>query len=316
MQEETVVNADPQAAEQNGSEKAAPPSRRKKIIRRILIALAVTLVALVIFLLLLLDVTLKTAVCKAGPYFTGTPIRMESLRISPLRGALSMRGFTVGNPEGFSHENIFEMGLLVCDIDMGSLLGPELVVEEVTIQGLMVDYEPSLGKGSNVAQLQQHIESRIGTDKAAGEPEKADSETDAGDSGKPAKKVVIRKLRVEGIELATVGGIKMPLAPIVLNDLGGESVGETINRFMTELLLSVGQVFSKETVNAIGNSLNDAGKAIGNSLNDAGKNLGDSLNDAGKSIGNSLNDAGKNLGDSLNDAGKNIGDSLKGIFAK
>ena len=78
---------------------------------------------------------------------------------------------------------------------------------------------------------------------------------------------------MQKIELLSMD--QQELLSFVLNDLGGESVGETINRFMTELLLSVGQVFSKETVNAIGNSLNDAGKNLGDSLNDAGKNIGE-----------------------------------------
>ncbi len=270
--EEKVNAAAPSAegaAPEGGEQKKC--CRCRRIIRRVLIITAIVVVALVLFVWLLLGHALRVGICKAGPVFTGTPIQMLSLVIDPFEGRVLMHDFTVGNPEGFSHDNIFEMGSLVCDLDMSTLTSDELVIEEITIRGLMVDYEPSITRGSNVKVLQQNIESKIGK---AGE--KKDEKEEKSD--KPAKKVVIKELRVEGIELATAGGIRMPLPPIVMSDLGGgESIGETIDTFLTELLLSVGKVFSQETLKSLGSGLSDAGGAVGDSVGSAGKAIGDAV---------------------------------------
>ena len=79
--------------------------------------------------------------------------------------------------------------------------------------------------------------------------------------------------------------MRLPLPPIVMSDLGGgESLADTIDEFLTELLLSVGKVFSQETLKSLGSGLSDAGGAVG----DAGKAIGSGLSDAGSAIGDAV----------------------------
>ncbi len=265
--EEKVNAAAPSAegaAPEGGEQKKC--CRCRRILRRVLIITAIVLVALVIFMWVGLAKVLEHSIS----FVTGTPVQMDFLVINPFRGRVVMRDFTIGNPEGFSHDNIFEMGSLVCDVDLSTLTAPELVVEEVTINGLMVDFEPSVTRGSNVAELQRNIEKKFG--KASDKPKDEEA------SDKPAQKVVIKELRVEGIELATSGGVRLPLPPIVMSDLGGgESLADTIDEFLTELLLSVGKVFSQETLKSLGSGLSDAGGAVGDTVGSAGKAIGDAV---------------------------------------
>lgn len=272
MDEEKKTAAAPETTAKP-EEKAAKPKRMKKLIRRIAVGLAIFLVALVIFLWLLLDWTVAATVRNVAPLFTGTEVKLSSVSIGILSGRVELKGFKVANPKGFSHEYAFELDKFVCHVNLPSALTDKIIVEEVTIDGMLADYEVSL-KGSNLAQIQENVESSIGKSDA----KSADADAKPADDGKAKKektekKVVIRKLSVGGIKLAS-GVLKMPLPPIALNDLGEDSaLGEVIDKFYIALMKSVGDAVSSQAVQGLGN----AAKGLGNAAGDATKGVTDGI---------------------------------------
>jgi len=262
--------------------KAAKPKRSwKKLARRIAVVSAILLVALVIFLWLLLDWTVAATVRNVAPMFTGTPVELKSVSIGILSGRVELSGFKVANPKGFAHEYAFELDKFVCHVNLPSALTKKIIVEEVTIDGMLADYEVSL-QGSNLAQIQKNVESSLGKSeaKSADDDDKSDDDGKKEKSEKPAQKVVIRKLSVGGIKLAS-GVLKLPLPPIALNDLGEDSaLGEVIDKFYVALMKSVGDALSSQAVQGLG----DAAKNFGNVAGDAAKSFGNAAGDAGKSV--------------------------------
>ena len=248
---------------------AESKKKKKKWFRRIAIGLAVFLVALVIFLWLLLDWTVAATVRNVAPMFTGTEVKLTSVSIGILSGRVELNGFKVANPKGFAHEYAFELDKFVCHVNLPSVLTDKIIVEEVTIDGMLADYEMSMS-GSNLAQIQKNVESAIG--KSDAKSADADAKSDDGKAKKKSEqKVVIRKLSVSGIKLAS-GLLKLPLPPIALNDLGEDSaIGEVIDKFYIALMKSVGSAVSGEAFKGIGNAVSDAGK----SMSDGIKNLFD-----------------------------------------
>ena len=244
--------------------KAAKAKKRKKWFVRIAVGLVVFLVALVMFLWLLLDWTVATTVRNVAPVFTGTEVELKSVSIGIFSGQVELKGFKVANPKGFAHKYAFELDKFICRVDLTTVLTDKIIVEEVTIDGMLADYEMSLN-GSNLAQIQKNVESTLGI----ADSKSADSDAKAKDQ--PAKanpKVVIRKLSVSGIKLAS-GVIKLPLPPITLTDLGENTLGEVIDKFYVALMKSVGSALSGEAFKGIGNAVSDAGK----SMSDGIKNL-------------------------------------------
>ena len=248
--------------------KASPVTPRKTLSRRIVAGCVVALIALVIFLWLLLDWTVAATVRNVAPIITGTPVELQSVRIGILRGRVELVGFKVGNPQGFSRPYAFELDSFVCQVNLPSALSSKMIVDEVSIHGMLADYEVGLN-GSNLGVIQKNVESFIGKADAAS----AESADDSGEKEKTAKKVVIRKLSVDGMSLA-MGVVRLPLPPVAMNDLGdGRSMGEVINEFYAALMKSVADVVSSQVVQGMG----DAAKGLGSAATDAGKGAVDAV---------------------------------------
>ena len=139
------------------TEKQTKKARTRRILSAFLIAAAALIVLAVVIVGFFLNQTIKTAVTNVAPYFTGTPVALEKVDVSLLRGRVEIGGFTVGNPQGYSNPNAIELQKFVLDLDLGKLFSDPLVVEEVTIEGVTVDYEPNLKMGSNLQDIQANV---------------------------------------------------------------------------------------------------------------------------------------------------------------
>ena len=78
----------------------------KKLLLRLLVVIVVLVFAAGYFL----GNIVKAAVEKAGPVALGVPVKLESAKFQLLRGHVSLKGFALGNPEGFSTEKAIGVG--------------------------------------------------------------------------------------------------------------------------------------------------------------------------------------------------------------
>ena len=285
------------AAEQTSAADVAPDNkagdkktgkRRHALLWRILLIILIVLVVAGVALVLFLDQMVAGAVRTIGPRVTGTSIVLEDVKINLLRGRVELVGFKVGNPPGYQKPDAFVLDSFICRVQPGSLLSDKIVVEEVLIDGMIVDFEPSITDGSNLAVIQKNVEKFAGgekTEEPAAEP--AADEPDAGGE-KAAKKVVIRLLRVAGVGLSVGSAVGITLPEITLTDLGeGRSMGEVIEEFYVALMRSVSEVASSELLKATGEGL----KKLGDDVGQAGADLGKSLNKTGDDLGKDVNKA-------------------------
>ncbi len=219
------------------------------------LALAVLLLVLV----LTLDFTVAAAIRHGGPVFTGTPVELRAVHVNVFTGRVSLIGFKIRNPEGFSQTDAFKLEKFVCRVNLPSVITRKVVIEEITVKGMRINYELGLS-GSNLAKIQRNLES------ASGGKESVPAEDP---SPGPGRKVVIRELQVEGMVLA-MGELRMPLPPVKLTDLGdGRSMDEIISLFYTAMMESVTEVISSETAK----NLEDKASDLGRSAEKAGKKL-------------------------------------------
>lgn len=135
------------------------------------IAAAVLLVLLVLFYA---SSIITTAVETIGTEAVGAPVKVGSVDIGFLSGEGSIKRLTVGNPEGFSEDNAFELGEIYLKMDPLSLFTPKIHVQEVRVKEPMIYFEGSL-KGSNFQAIQKNVQAYANS---GGQPSKLMSKTE------------------------------------------------------------------------------------------------------------------------------------------
>ena len=138
--------------ENNADQAPAKKSWGKKI-AKIALTVLIVLVVLVLLLLWQLDRVAATATRTVGSAITGTKVDVESISIRPLAGSVKIKGFTVGNAEGFHNPTAIKVGNLHVAINTSSVLTDKIVVDHLEISDVAIDMEYGISKGSNLDAL-------------------------------------------------------------------------------------------------------------------------------------------------------------------
>jgi len=220
-------------------------------VKKVLIALVV-LVLLVgvgaVLLLTNLGSIIQSAVEKFGSDATGTKVTLAKADVSLTSGQGTLGGLMVGNPQGFTAANAFELGEISVKLDTASVSTDTIVVKEVVIQGPKVRYELGASLGSNLGKIQENVDAYTRSLGGGGSGGKS-----GGGSGgskppeaKPASggetKFVIEHLYVRGgkVTLGTAASegasIGTPLPEIHLTDIGKKSGGASAGEVASQIL--------------------------------------------------------------------------------
>lgn len=124
------------------------------------IILAVVLLVIIVFaaLYIVRNQLVKAAVEKGGTYSLGVETELGSAGLDLGGGSLELNDYEIANPEGFSDNNFFTLKHAVLDVDEGSLLDKEVVVDSLVIDGVELNLEQIDAKG-NYKVLLDHIKS-------------------------------------------------------------------------------------------------------------------------------------------------------------
>jgi len=266
----------------------------KKRTKIILIAVPVALIVLWLVLSAVIGAAATTAVETALPKITKTDVKLESFSLSIFSGKGTIKGFIIGNPEGFKTASSFELGEVRIDIDLMSLLSDTIVIEEIYINAPKITYE--MGMPSNIGQIQKNVEEFSGPAAEGEEPEE-EPEEKAG----PGKNIVIKRFVIENGKISLSAkllqgqAVTVPLPRFERENIGGESegksIGEVANEIFTPLTASISTVAKK-------------------GFEDARKRLAE----AADAIGEEAGKAGKGAVDAGKKAGKDAVDKIKGLF--
>jgi len=83
----------------------------KKILIRVVIAALVLLIVAVVAISMSLNGAIKKVVETVGPKITKVSVKLDSVNLSILSGSCSLKGFVIGNPEGFKTPEAMSVGL-------------------------------------------------------------------------------------------------------------------------------------------------------------------------------------------------------------
>jgi hypothetical protein len=199
----------------------------KKLLWRVAAGLFLLLVVLFIVAGLFLDAAVKRGVEVVGPKLTRTTVTLDSLSLSLLSGSGTIKGFVVGNPQGFHSPDAIRIGKAHIALKPASLLSHKVIIKSLVLESPEVTLEQTL-EGNNLKTLRSNIDDATRRNEP-GKPSGGETRSEAKAAG--------RALEVD--ELVITGGkvnmdlfgrtLSAPLHEIHLTSLGASPEGITVS---------------------------------------------------------------------------------------
>lgn len=206
---------------------------------------------------------IASAIETVVPKITQTAVAVGAVDFNPFAGRAEIKALTLGNPAGYGGD-MLKLADIRVTLDPTTVLSDKIVIHDIFIDGVSVNYAVSAHGVSNIAVLQQNV---------AGDAKPRANKTakPADKTPKPEKQVVIDKFTLQNAEVsASFAGIgaTLPLPDIHITDIGKQQ-----NKSVKEAFADILSVFSKETLTAVQNAAQDTFKSGAKSLNKLLKKL-------------------------------------------
>jgi uncharacterized protein involved in outer membrane biogenesis len=233
----------------------------KKLWVKILLGLVVLFILVAVLAWIFIGTIIKTGVEKVGPVVTKVPVTLDGAVVSIIGGSGSLKGLTVGNPEGFKTPHAIKVGKASLSIAPGSLLKEKKHIRSIVVEAPEITYELDL-KGSNLGKILDNVSSSAAQDEKAPTKEQQTTKT----------KLQVDEFLITGAKVnvaATIVGSApaLSLPEIRLKNLGQGPDGIT----PAELTKQVLKVIVDETSKAVAanaGKIGETGKALGTSAAD------------------------------------------------
>jgi uncharacterized protein involved in outer membrane biogenesis len=215
----------------------------KKILIRIVIVLVVLVIAAVIALSMFLDDAVKKGVETVGPQLTKVSIRLDGVNLSVLGGSGSIKGFEMGNPEGYKSPHAITVGSASVAVSPGSLLADKVVVKHLRLEAPEITIEGS-PMNNNLTKILDNVKASSGS---SGETTPAESESGAG------KKMQVDEFLLKNAKVTYVISGQpyvLNVPEIKLTGLGtgpdGITAAELTDLALSKLIAELGPILSQE----------------------------------------------------------------------
>lgn len=248
------------------------------MIKKLLLSLALAVALLFAAAFFFLDSIVKNGIEAVGSDVLGTGVSVSSVSISPFSGSGTIRGVTIENPEGFTEDNIIQLGEVTVSLNLSSLLGDIIEIYEVSVIEPVITYETKITT-DNIRALLVNLPSTPG---AANE----DVAVDAG------KGLIIKEFNLREAQVNLIASIieqSVVLGDIQLLDIGTENQAATVSQALEKIVGAV----SERILNAEMPSLNALREAVQGRLQEgtqqAEEALGQSVEEISSRLRNILN---------------------------
>lgn len=181
--------------------------------RYLIVVVALAAVAGLMWLYKGKDWLIRDAIISATEKATGVSVHLGGIRVELTKGDGQLKDFRLGNPKGFSREELLAVGKGTVDLELKSVTGPVIRIQKVDLNDVSILFEGS-GQRNNMTALKAQVNER------SSQPEK----------GKETKE---KKMRIDTLVMNNVkldvrmSGIvkvgKLDLGTIRMTNLGGTS---------------------------------------------------------------------------------------------
>lgn len=133
----------------------------KKFLVRTLIVLIVLVLLVVLATHLFLDSAIKSGIETVGPKVTKTDVKLNSVSLSLLSGSGKIKGFVVGNPQGFKTPSAINVGTASLAIEPRSILDDKVIIRDISVDGPEITFETDLTV-VNLKKILSNVEETTG----------------------------------------------------------------------------------------------------------------------------------------------------------
>ncbi len=289
MSDETVNNKTEEQAKQEENRK---PEKKKSPLWLRIIGI-ILLVVLLFFagILFFIDGILTTGVRTVGTQMLGVKVHVDAVRLKIFSGELSIKNLQVANPPGCAEEYAFVLPAFYVSLNVSSLMKDKIIIDDIRVEGLEVNYEPDVKKGSNINRILDNMkksnpQASKKTDDQKVEP-KETVPSQPSRKAPPEKKVAIDSIQVKNSNikvtlLSQTGVILLP--DFEMEDIGEKddvTISQAIYKFLNELMKNVTKA-STDTVGDLEKKLRAAGQDVAS----GSKDIGQAVKEIGKEIKN------------------------------
>lgn len=217
-------------------------------------ALVIVLIVAVVIVGMSLGKIVKAGVETVGPTITKTEMKLDSASLSLLGGSGTLKGFTLGNPEGYKTPSAIKAGAVSVGVRPRSVFSDKVHVTHVRVEGPEITFEGTIGTANNLSKILENVQAATGGDQPTEKP--------AGKSEGASKKLQVDEFTITGakvnVSMTMFGGkaVTVPLPEIKLTELGTGPDGITAGELTKKVLSSV----TAETLKAAEKAVKDFGK--------------------------------------------------------
>jgi uncharacterized protein involved in outer membrane biogenesis len=258
----------------------------KKLIIRLLIAVVVVIILAVLAVGLFMDGIIKRGVETFGPKLTKVEIKLQSVSLSLLSGAGTVKGLLVGNPEGFKTPSAISVGEATLALKPGSLLSDKIVIKTINVQAPEITFETDLTH-NNLSKILSNMREATGP---GGKELTKTQEPSQPKEPKPSRKLQVDEFVITGgrIHVSATGLVQgaatIPLPEIRLHDLGTGPDGITA----AELTKIVLEAIETKAAQAASGAVADISKGAVNAAKDLANPGSNTLENVTKGLGGFL----------------------------
>jgi hypothetical protein len=200
---------------------------RPAIILVVLAAVAIAVAVALRYGLGRLDGEVASIVERYGSAVTGTDVEVGNVDLALTAGRADLAGITIANPAGYETDYAVRVGHASVAIDVGSLAGDVPVIDELTLDGALINAEQR-DKGSNLTDIQSNATASSG---------------DAPPSSTPGK-IIVKRFRLSDARVLLTSDYlsepeELPLRDIVVADIGTAAGGATYSEAAEAMLAPV-----------------------------------------------------------------------------
>lgn len=198
---------------------------RPVIVLAVLAAVAIATVVALRYGFGRLDGVVASTVERYGSAVTGTDVHVDGVDLALAAGRADLAGLTIDNPRGYETDYAVRIGHASVALDVGSLAGDVPVIEELTLDGALINAEQR-DAASNLTEIQQHA-----TGSSSDTP------------GEPGR-IVIERFRLRNARVLLTSDLlsepeELPLRDVVVEDVGSATGGATYAQAAEALLAPV-----------------------------------------------------------------------------
>ena len=256
----------------------------KKLVIKIAVAVAFLIVVVLVVSFLFLGSIVKKGVETVGPTITKTEMKLGSATLSVLSGSGTLKGFLLGNPEGFKTAQAISVGLTSVGVKPMSVFGDKVHVTHVRVEAPEITFEVQgfNVSANNLSKILDNVTATAGDTSA----KPADSKPAAKSEG-ASKKLQVDEFLIAGAKLnvssSMLGGqqVTVVLPEIRLTNLGqgpdGITAAELTKRVLNDVVAAA--------IPAAEKALKDAAKGVTDTFKDLTKGGTNSLDKVTKGVG-------------------------------